>query len=80
MATVNVHHAKTHFSRILAAIEDGSEKEIVIARYGKPVARLVPMAKRRPIIFGIAKGEFRVPDDIDEDNEEIARLFHGDAD
>lgn len=80
MTTVNVHHAKTNFSRILAAIEDGSEKEVVIARYGKPIAVLSPVPKRQPIIIGIAKGEFTLPDNFDDDDEAIARMFNGEDD
>ncbi|MGD0058501.1 MAG: type II toxin-antitoxin system prevent-host-death family antitoxin [Verrucomicrobiia bacterium] len=41
MKTVNVHEAKTHFSRLLAKVEDDSEA-IVICRNGEPVADLVP--------------------------------------
>ncbi len=55
MATINVHAAKTHFSRLLERVEQG--EEVVIARAGKPVARLVPMEPaaepRRP---GSARG------------------------
>jgi prevent-host-death family protein len=55
MAKVNVHDAKTHFSRLLSRVESG--EEIIIAKAGKPVARLVPVEdkviKRRP---GSAKG------------------------
>ncbi len=56
MATVNVHDAKTHFSRILSRVESG--EEIVIVKTGKPVARMVPLfekvSKRTP---GSAKGK-----------------------
>ena len=44
MVTVNVHHAKTHLSRLLARVEAG--EDVVIARNGKPVARLVAMKRR----------------------------------
>lgn len=44
MASVNVHEAKTHLSRLLQRVEQG--EEIVIARDGEPVARLVPIAGR----------------------------------
>ena len=63
-ATVNVHEAKTHFSRLLARVSGG--EEIVIARAGKPVARLVPltgaMARRAP---GSAAGLVHISDDFD---------------
>ena len=51
METVNVHEAKTHLSRLLQRIEAG--EEIVIARAGRPVARLVPYgAPRLDLNFG----------------------------
>ncbi|RWX52523.1 prevent-host-death family protein [Candidatus Electrothrix marina] len=54
METVNVHDAKTHLSRLLTRVHAG--EEIIIAKAGKPYAKLVPLAqpkKRRP---GIARG------------------------
>ncbi len=42
--TVNVHEAKTHLSRLLEAVEAG--EDVVIARAGKPIARLVPATAR----------------------------------
>jgi prevent-host-death family protein len=46
MVEVNVHEAKTHLSRLLARVATG--EEILISRAGKPIARLVPAARRRP--------------------------------
>ena len=80
MNYVNVHEAKTNLSRLLDAVESGAEAEIVIARNGKPVGRLVPIAKPRRSLIGIAKGEFVVPVDIDALNPEIEKLFYGEAD
>ena len=60
MVTVNVHEAKTHLSRLLARVETG--EEIVVARRGRPVARLVayaPRGRRRPDVL---KGKVVVPD------------------
>ena len=54
MATVNVHEAKTHLSRLLARVEEG--EEVVIARNGKPVARLVRCEGRGKRQFGSMKG------------------------
>lgn len=80
MTAVNMLQAKTSLSRLVEAIEQGEEKEIVIARNGRPAAKLVPMEKlpadRR---IGVAKGKFEVPDDIDAHNAEVARLFLGGA-
>ena len=62
MPTVNVHQAKTQLSRLLALAEDG--EEVVIARRGEPVARLVackPKGKRR---FGAMKGQIVVDDSV----------------
>ena len=77
MFVVNVHEAKTHLSRLLDRAARG--EEIVIARAGKPVARLVPLEDRPPRIFGILEGQVWVGDDFDAVNDEIAALFEGEA-
>lgn len=78
MRTVNMFEAKSNFSRLVESIASGAEAEIVIARNGRPVARLVPFANipagQR---LGVARGVFVVPDTIDAANEEIDRLFDG---
>jgi len=64
MKQVNVHEAKTHLSRLLAQAEEG--EEIVIARAGRPVAKLVriaPAARRRPL--GTARGKVIIRADFD---------------
>lgn len=78
MQTVNMLDAKSSLSRLVRAIEDGEEQEIIIARNGRPAARLVPIeARPAGSRIGIAKGKFEVPDDIDAHNEEVAELFLG---
>ncbi len=79
MTMVNMLEAKSNLSKLVEAVESGAEAEIVIARNGKPAARLVSVAGRPDVSkrIGIAKGEFVVPDDIDSCNGEIARLFYG---
>lgn len=71
MATVNVHEAKTHLSALLARAEAG--EEIVIARAGTPVARLVAEHVATARSFGHL--DLQVPDDFDAPMpaEEIAR-------
>lgn len=72
---VNIHEAKTHFSKLLARVAEG--EEIVIARNGKPIARLAPLTpvpKERPL--GIFKDEIWVAPDFDETPEEIIDLFY----
>jgi prevent-host-death family protein len=80
MSTVNIHEAKTHLSRFVDAIESGLESEVIIARNGKPAARLVPIEKRQKIKWGLAKGKYVIPDDIDALNPEIEKLFYGESD
>ncbi|MDN7180116.1 type II toxin-antitoxin system Phd/YefM family antitoxin [Caballeronia sp. SEWSISQ10-4 2] len=78
MEIVNMLQAKSTLSRLVEAIEQGREREIIIARGGRPVAKLVPLenvpAGKR---IGIAKDAFEVPDSIDAHNKEIAELFLG---
>ena len=59
MAEVNVHEAKTHLSKLLKRVAAG--EEIVIARAGKPVARLVPYTATRTRTLGIRRGSLRGP-------------------
>jgi prevent-host-death family protein len=63
MREVNVHEAKTHLSQLLVRVSQG--EEIVIARAGKPVARLVPVEPRPRRVLGQDEGLFEVPDDFD---------------
>jgi prevent-host-death family protein len=62
-AKIDVQEAKTHLSRLLARVEAG--EEIVIARDGRPIARLVSIHEHAVRVAGSAKGEFSVPDDFD---------------
>lgn len=76
---VTMHQAKTHFSKLVAQVEQG--EEIVIARGDKPVARLVPYdsptkPKRVP---GRLKGMFEVPPNFfDPLTDEELKVWHGD--
>jgi len=62
--TVNVHEAKTHLSRLLRQAQSG--EEIVIARGGKPIARLLPIESTPSRALGRDRGLFSVPDDFNE--------------
>ena len=79
METVNIHNAKTQLSRLLERVEAG--EEIVIARAGRPVARLVPLVEsgtaRTP---GGWEGQVWIAPDFDELPPEVAAAFHGDDD
>jgi antitoxin (DNA-binding transcriptional repressor) of toxin-antitoxin stability system len=61
---VNVYEAKVTFSKLLANIEAG--EEIIIARAGKPVAKLSPYAPARKRTFGEFEGLFHVPENFDD--------------
>jgi len=79
MPIVNMLEAKSTLSRLVEAIESGAEAEIVIARNGKPAARLVAIEKRPTgKRLGVARGKFVIPDDTDGANREIVDLLLGD--
>jgi prevent-host-death family protein len=60
---VNIHQAKTHFSKLLQRVTAG--EEVIISKAGKPVAKIVPVAGRARRRFGMDRGVFEVPDDFD---------------
>ena len=65
MATVNIHEAKTHFSKLVDRVLQG--EEVVIAKAGRPVARLVPLPPRVPRRTpGSAQGLIEIGPDFDE--------------
>lgn len=63
MRRVNMHEAKTHFSKLVDAVCQGNE--IVIAMAGKRVARLCPLEKTRKRRIGVLKGKLKIADDFD---------------
>ena len=64
MTTFNVHKAKTHLSRLLEDVAAG--REVVIAKGGRPAARLVPIEPKRPARkSGFLKGKARISADFD---------------
>ena len=77
---INMLDAKTSLSKLVQALESGAETEFIIARNGRPAARLVPLGlgqTDRGRRIGIAKGRFAVPDDIDRSNPEVRQLLEG---
>ncbi len=77
MTTVNIHEAKTHLSRLVDEVAAGAE--IIIAKAGKPMARLVPLStpirKKR---LGLLKGRIKVPDDFNAPlDDETLSAFEG---
>ena len=74
MTTVNIHAAKTHLSRLVEEAARG--EEIVIAKAGKPVARIVPLPKKNLRRPGTMKGKIWMSDDFDAPlPPELARAF-----
>jgi prevent-host-death family protein len=76
---VNMLEAKTQLSRLVEAVESGAEEEIIIARNGKPAARLVPVEDKpkRKTRLGLANGKYPVmsQEEFDADNEFIWKEF-----
>ena len=72
---VNIHEAKTNLSRLLAQVENG--EDIIIARAGKPIARLTKFTQQKPKRrLGRDAGLFKIPEDFDGPlPEEILERF-----
>lgn len=62
--TVNVHEAKTHLSRLLQEVEKG--REVIIARAGRPVARLIAAEPLRKRELGQERGQIWISGDFNE--------------
>ena len=76
MTQVNMLDAKTRLSKLVEAVESGAETEIIIARNGKPAARLVPIESIRPKIrLGHANGRYVIGPMDPALDAEVARLF-----
>lgn len=64
MSTVNIHEAKTHLSKLLEAVSNG--QEIVIAKSGKPMAKLTSISPAKPVRKpGFLKGKIKIANDFD---------------
>lgn len=64
MRSINIHEAKTHLSRLVDEVSDG--EEIVIAKAGKPLARLIPFRQHtKTRTLGALAGRLSVPEDFD---------------
>jgi len=79
LETYNMHEAKTHLSRLAERAARG--EEIVIARNGRPLAKLVPFEERKPLKFGFWKGRVWMSEDFDDPLPwEIQKYFEGEGD
>lgn len=80
MNSVNMLEAKTQLSKRVERIESGQDEEIVIARNGRPAARLVPIARNPPgKRIGLLKGKFKAPSrqQLDTHIADLERMFQG---
>lgn len=78
--TINMLDAKSSLSKLVHALESGQASEFIIARNGRPAARLVPLKVAqddRQRRIGAARGRFLVPDDMDARNTDVRRLTEG---
>lgn len=76
MTQVNMHEAKTHLSRLAERAVQG--EEIVIARAGKPLVKLVPVEpERKRRVFGQYEGQIVIAPDFDELPADIQAAFDG---
>ncbi len=77
MSIVDVSDLGTDFVRLVEAVETGAEREIVVARHGRPVARLLPVARAAPTErrIGVAKGQWQAPGPDLALDREAATLF-----
>jgi len=71
MDYISIHETKNHLSRLLRRVADG--EEIVIARRGTPIARIVPLAPSENRQIGIDEGRITVPTDFNQSNDEDGR-------
>lgn len=74
---VNILAAKTNLSKLIAEVQKGNE--VVIAKAGKPVAKIVNYKEKKlkPRKFGLWKGKVWISDDFDDEDTEINKLFYG---
>lgn len=75
MQVFNIHEAKTNLSKLIEKTSRG--EEVIIAKAGKPVAKLTNYKQSlKPRKLGLLKGKIFVPDDFNEEDEEINKLFY----
>jgi prevent-host-death family protein len=74
--TVIIHDAKTQFSKLVDAAMRG--EEIIIAKAGKPAAKLAHYVVKKKRKFGVLKGKMRISDDFDAPlSDDILKEFEG---
>lgn len=78
MQIVNIHDAKTNLSKLIEKTKSG--EEIIIAKAGKPVAKLMEYkAKAKKRKLGLWKGKVWMPEDFNDEDPEINKRFYGEG-
>lgn len=78
MTQVNVLEAKNNLSRLIHMLEDGTEDNVIISRNGEPIVEMTLLSKpKKKSIIGAAKddGDFSWPEDFNDLDNEIAKMF-----
>ena len=76
MQIINIHQAKTQLAKLIEKALVG--EDVIIAKAGKPVAKLTAYRKPlKPRKLGLLKGKIKVPDNFNDEDKEINKLFYG---
>lgn len=78
MTKANVHEAKTNLSKLIEQALNG--EEVVIAKAGKPLVRLVPVRDEKEDCFGMDAGKMWIADDFDVLPDDLLAAFYGEDD
>ena len=77
MQAFNIHDAKTNFSKLIAFVLAG--EEVIIAKAGQPLVRMVPITQNKKFLFGTYKEKVSIPDDFDAPlPDDILNAFYSD--
>ena len=78
MTKANVHEAKTNLSKLIEQALNG--EEVIIAKAGKPLVRLVPVRDEKEDCFGMDAGKMWIADDFDVLPDDLLAAFYGEDD
>ena len=74
MQAINIHDAKTRFSRLIEAVIRG--EDVIIAKAGKPVAKLIPYEVKKVKKFGALRGKIKISEDFDKPlSDDVMKTF-----
>ncbi len=73
MIIANMYEAKTRLSQLVQQALDG--EDVILAKAGKPLVKLVPIDQKKEIKFGLMKGKIKIADDFNETSAELEEMF-----